>query len=187
MWVKTSRWPKQNSGVCEITNYPIQKITKDKLYGISHRLYEVKDALEQHLSRKTNELFDITDNVYLFDLTNTYFEGAMRSSTIAKFGKSKEKRNDARLIVLALVINQYGFARYSHLLECNMADTKSLEEMIQMLVQRTTITPHKPLIVVDAGISSENNLQRLSQLGFDYICLSRKKYKTIRSPASHTL
>jgi hypothetical protein len=175
--LKTSRWIKQNSGVCEITNYPIQKITKDKLYGISHCLYQVKDALEQHLSHKTNELFDITDTIYLLDLTNTYYEGAMRTSHIAKFGKSKEKRNDARLIVLALVINQYGFPKYSHLFEGNIADAKSLQEIIHMLISRTCELPHKPVIVMDAGVASESNLQHLAALGFDYICVSRKKYK----------
>ena len=103
--LRTSEWIKQNSSVCELTGYPMEKITKDKLYEISKSLYKVKENLEKHLSKRTNELFDLTDKIILYDLTNTYFEGSMRNSKIAKFGKSKEKRNDARLIVLAVVIN----------------------------------------------------------------------------------
>jgi hypothetical protein len=61
--------------------------------------------LEQYLSTLTNELFDLNDKIILYDLTNTYFEGRMQNSKIAKFGRSKEKRKDARLIVLAVVIN----------------------------------------------------------------------------------
>jgi hypothetical protein len=44
-------------------------------------------------------------------LTNTYFEGRYKNSKIAKFGRSKEKRNDAKLIVLALVINIHGLVK----------------------------------------------------------------------------
>jgi hypothetical protein len=35
----------------------------------------------------------------------------MVKSKIAKFGRSKEKRNDAKLIVLGLVINPEGFIK----------------------------------------------------------------------------
>ena len=45
----------------------------------------------------------------LFDLTNYYFEGRKAASRKAKFGRSKEKRSDYRLLVLALCINTDGF------------------------------------------------------------------------------
>ncbi|MBK7739981.1 MAG: hypothetical protein IPI42_05300 [Saprospiraceae bacterium] len=64
--------------------------------------------MENHLSVKTNELFDINDRIVLYDLTNTYFEGRKDSSRIARFGRSKEKRNDAKIVVLAVVTNMYG-------------------------------------------------------------------------------
>lgn len=48
-----------------------------------------------------------------YDLTNTYFEGRKTGSALAKFGRSKEKRTDAKLVVLALVVNPEGFIKYS--------------------------------------------------------------------------
>ena len=90
--LKTSRWIKENSAVCELTGYEEEKITKDKLYQSALHLYELKDDLEKHLSTRTNELFDLTDKIILYDLTNTYFEGTKRTSSLAKFGRSKEKR-----------------------------------------------------------------------------------------------
>jgi len=54
---KTARWIKDNSGICELTGYAIDKITKDKLYGSALKLYSIKKALENYLSKKTNELF----------------------------------------------------------------------------------------------------------------------------------
>ena len=107
--LRTSQMIKENSAVCELTGYPVKKITKDKLYDISLCLYEVKDEQEKHLSKRTNELFDLDDKIILDDLTNTYFESAVRSSKIAKFGRSKVKRSDTRLVVLAVVVNTEGF------------------------------------------------------------------------------
>ncbi len=108
--LKTVSYIKENSAVCEITGYDRDKITKDKLYGISHKLYKIKDPLEQYLSKQTNELFDLDDKIILYDLTNTYFEGQVRGSKIAKFGRSKEKRSDARIIVLAVVVKCWQLA-----------------------------------------------------------------------------
>ena len=91
----------------------MEDITKDRLYGIAKKLYREKEKLEYHLSRCTNELFGLDDKIILYDLTNTYFEGRMSNSILAQYGRSKEKRNDAKLIVLALIVNQYGFLKYS--------------------------------------------------------------------------
>ena len=170
---KTSRWIQENSSVCEITGYPKELITKDKLYKISHQLFSIKDELEKHLSKTTNELFDLNDTIIIYDLTNTYYEGSMLGSNLAKFGRSKEKRNDARLVVLAVVVNVEGFLKYSQIFEGNMSDCDSLQHIIQELSNRTSRTGRKPVVVLDAGISSEENLQLLRNHQFDYLCVSR--------------
>ena len=175
---KTSYWIKENSAVCEVTGYPITKITKDKLYGISKDLYVLKDKIEKHLSATTNELFDLHDKIILYDLTNTYFEGSMRKSKLAMFGRSKEKRNDAKLIVLAAVVNTEGFLKYSEIFEGNLTDCKSLEKIIDKLSKKTRI--EKQIVVLDAGIASEDNLTLLKNKGYDYMCVSRsglRKYE----------
>ena len=174
---ETSRWIKENSSVCEVTGYDIDKITKDRLYSIARKLYEQKDGLEQHLSHTTNELFDIEDKIMLYDLTNTYFEGRKQGSNLAKFGRSKEKRSDAKLVVLALVINPQGFIKYSAILEGNMSDPKTLEGMINKLRIKTSGSAKKALVVIDAGIATEDNLKMIREKGYDYMCVSRSTLK----------
>jgi hypothetical protein len=99
--LETTRWMKEN---CEVTGTPHESLTKDRLYRISKKLYAEKDQLEEYLSIRTNELFDIEDKIVLYDLINTYFEGSKKGSKLAKHGRSKEKRSDAKLVVLALVL-----------------------------------------------------------------------------------
>jgi hypothetical protein len=184
--LETTRWIKENSAVCEVTGYNIERLTKDRLYAISKKLYAEKEALEQHLSVRTNELFDIQDKIVLYDLTNTYFEGRKQGSKLAKFGRSKEKRSDARLVVLGLVINPEGFIKYSSILEGNMADCKTLEGMIGKLRIKTSSSAQKALVVIDAGIATDENLKMIRDKGYEYLCVSRSNLKDYHIQAGTT-
>jgi len=175
--LKTVSFIKENSAISEITGLEKSKLTKDQLYKISHKLYLIKDKLEQYLSRRTNELFDLEDKIILYDLTNTYFEGRMKKSELAKFGRSKEKRKDAKLIVLAAVINQEGFLKYTNIFEGNIADSKTLETIIDSLDKQTSFVNRKPTVVMDAGISTQDNLKMLKSRGYNYVCVSRSNLK----------
>jgi len=177
--LKTTRWIIENSAVCELTGADIDSITKDKLYQSALHLYKVKDQLEKHLSNRTNELFDLEDKIILYDLTNTYFEGEKRNSTLAKFGRSKEKRSDAKLVVLALVVNIEGFIKYSSILEGNIADCNTLSAMIEKLASHTCGGP--AVVVLDAGIATEENLKLIQAKGYKYLCVSRSKLKDYQS------
>ena len=174
--LETARWIRENCGVCQITGYPVEKITKDKLYKSSLKLFLEKEKIESFLSLKTNQLFDIEDKIYLYDLTNTYFEGRKLGSTIAKFGRSKEKRTDCKIVVLALVINPAGFIKYSDIYEGNMQDAKTLEEIVTQMRSKTSSTK-RAIVVIDAGIATEENLAMLKENNFDYVCVSRSKLK----------
>jgi len=175
--LKTSRWIKENSAVCELTGFPVEKITKDLLYDISRRLYGMKDDLENYLSHQTNDLFDIEDKIIIYDLTNTYFEGEKRGSSLARHGRSKEKRSDAKLVVLGLVINQFGFIKYSAIFSGNVSDPSTLEGIIKNLRSRTSTVAPKALVVIDAGIATKENLAKIRSEGYDYICVTRSRLK----------
>ncbi len=183
---KTVSYIKENSAVSEITGLDREKLTKDLLYGISHQLYKIKDPLEQYLSRRTNELFDLEDKIILYDLTNTYFEGRMQGTKIAKFGRSKEKRSDARLVVLAVVVNREGFLKYSNIYQGNMADCKTLEGIINGLGAQTSFSGRKPIVVIDAGIATDDNLSMLKSKGYDYMCVSRSSLKDYHADTKAT-
>jgi transposase len=175
--LKSVSYIKENSAISEITGIDKDKLTKDLLYGISHKLYKIKTPLEQYLSKRTNELFDLEDKIILYDLTNTYFEGRMTGSKIAKFGRSKEKRNDARIVVLAVVINREGFLKYSNIFEGNMADCKTLGSVIDTISNQTSWSHRKPIVIIDAGIATDDNIAMLKKKGYDYMCVSRSTLK----------
>jgi hypothetical protein len=178
--LKTVRFMEDNSSICELTGYDINQLTKDRLYRISQKLFEEKEGLESYLSKKTNEIFDLQDEIILYDLTNSYFEGEKRSSNLARYGRSKEKRSDCPLVVLALVVNVEGFIKYSSIYQGNMSDSKSLGDIIDHLRLSTSISSKRALVVIDAGIATEDNLKLILEKGYGYVCVSRSTKKEIK-------
>jgi hypothetical protein len=174
---KTAQWIEINSAIKELFYSSPVTISRHQLYKSSLKLYHGKEQLEPYLSNKTNDLFSIEDHIVLFDLTNTYFEGRKRSSAKAAFARSKEKRSDARLLALALVCNRYGFIKYSKIYSGNISEPGTLGETIDALALKTSPINGKPMVVIDAGISTKENLQLLKEKGYDYLCVTRSKLK----------
>ena len=177
--LKSMRIMDENSAVCELVSGNQEwRPGFQSIYKVAPSLYELKEKLESHLCQKTDDLFNITNRIVLFDLTNFYFEGRKDNSKKARFGRSKEKRSDCRLLVLALCINKEGFIRYSSILAGNTADPDSLPDMVETLNSRTRV-PNDPkdkvLVCLDAGIATEENLLKIKEKGYNYLCVSRRR------------
>ncbi|MBQ0050340.1 MAG: IS1634 family transposase [Bacteroidales bacterium] len=177
--LKSMRIMDENSAVCElISGNQEWRPGFQSIYKAAPSLYELKDELESHLCQKTDDLFNITNRIAIFDLTNFYFEGRKDNSKKAQFGRSKEKRSDCKLLVLALCINKEGFIRYSSILAGNTADPNSLPDMVDTLNAKTRM-PNDPkdkvLVCLHAGIATEDNLQKIKEKGYNYLCVSRRR------------
>ena len=175
---------RENSAVCELLSGNQQwQPGYHHIYKVAPSLYELKEKLETHLCNTTDTLFNLTNTIAIFDLTNFYFEGRKDGNRKAQFGRSKEKRSDCKLLVLALCINKEGFIRYSSILEGNTSDPASLPDMIDTLAAKTRV-PNRPdrktLVVMDAGIATEENLSRIRERGYNYLCVSRRRLSDYR-------
>jgi len=172
---------RDNSAVCELlTGSEDWQPGFHAIYDVAPSLYEQKDRLEDYLCQRTDTLFNLANRIILFDLTNFHFEGRKAASSKAKRGRSKEKRSDCKLLVLALCVNAEGFIRYSSILAGNTADPDSLPDMVDKLSAKTRV-PSDPmrrvLVCIDADIATEDNLKSLRERGYDYLCVSRTPLK----------
>ena len=61
----------------------------DRLYRALDRLLAHKGAVERHLSERCGELFAIENDVLLYDMTSTYFEGQAKAPPQAQRGYSR--------------------------------------------------------------------------------------------------
>jgi hypothetical protein len=62
------------------------QVNKDRLYRALDHLIVHKEALEAHLSRRCGELFAVQNEVLLYDVTSTYFEGQAEANPLARRG-----------------------------------------------------------------------------------------------------
>lgn len=181
---RTAQWLDQNSALVELMGLEEQKINRHHLYKAASNIYKAKEVIEKHLYQKTLDLFQLEDKLVIYDLTNTYFEGRKQASKIAKFGRSKEKRNDCKQVVLAGVINALGFIKHSEIHEGNMSDPQTLEEVIDELQSFRSKDQDQQTIVIDAGIATKDNLAMLRQRQLRYVCVSRSRlgdYEAVKS------
>jgi len=61
-------------------------VNKDRLYWALDLVLEHKAELEAHLSRRAGELFAIDNEVLLYDVASTYFEGEAEANPLAQRG-----------------------------------------------------------------------------------------------------
>jgi len=180
----THRWLREQSGLDELMGCDFTRVSSNAFYRISDRLYAHKAALEAHLYATQKKRFHYEETLTLYDLTNTYFEGGAQGIPKAARGRSKEKRSDAPLITLAVMLDSSGFVRKSDIYEGNIAEPKTFQAMLDQLKANTQDkdadilnTASGTLVVMDAGIASQENIDYLVKHHYHYIVVSRKKEK----------
>ncbi len=175
---KTEQWLAASSGLLELFGKNVHKLTRHDLYKVSRKLYDIKDELEAFFYTRMTDMFNIKNSIFIYDLTNTYFEGRKENSKKAKYGRNKEKRYDCKQIVLAAVVNEQGFLKYSKIYEGNMSDPKTMLDLVKALDKSNkTDKKVKAIVVLDAGIATDENLTLLREDGYEYVCVSRSKPK----------
>jgi transposase len=166
----THGWLQHRTALGELVGYDYERLELQQLYRSADRLLKHRDALETHLYGAAKALFAMEDTITLYDLTNTYFEGIAAANPKAKRGRSKEKRSDCPLVTLGLVVDGSGFPRRSRIFEGNVSEAATLETMLTQLGAAVGA-----IIVMDAGIATEDNLAWLTAQGYRYVVVSRKR------------
>lgn len=169
----TYKWAHNLSAIDELLNLNLNEISHNILYRVSDLLIENQDAIERYLSERERDLFSLKEKIILYDLTNTYFESS-KTSDLKKYGRCKQKRNNQPLVTLGLVIDEQGFPKQSHIFEGNVGEPKTFKRVLEKLENSSKFKSSKTFIM-DAGISSEDNLNLLKSSGHDYIVVARNK------------
>ncbi len=175
----TAEWARDLTGLDELMGTSFRHLSENMLYRTSDLLLKHKEKIELYLCQKERAIFSLKEKIILYDLTNTYFEGASKHNPKARRGRSKDKQKGRPLITLGLVIDELGFPKVSKVFAGDVGETKTLLEMVESLdknCQKLENGEKKDVMVImDAGISSEENLKLLKEKGYDYICVARNK------------
>jgi transposase len=144
-----------------------EEITKDRLYrGLDHLLAH-KAALEAHLSQRCGELFAIENEVLLYDVTSTYFEGQAEANPQAQRGYSRDHRPDCKQVLIALVVTFDGFPLGYEVFAGNTHDARTLQTIVATMEARHGMLGR--VWITDRGMASAENMAWLRQTGRRYI------------------
>jgi transposase len=142
-------------------------VNKDRLYRALDQLLPHKAALEAHLSRRAGELFALDNDVLLYDVTSTYFEGQADSNALASRGYSRDHRGDCKQVCIALVVTFDGFPLGYEVFAGNTHDSTTVRHIVQTMEARHGTVGK--VWIMDRGMASAENLAWLRQTGRRYI------------------
>ena len=168
----THYWLKNQTALDELMDTDFSRLALKSVYQAGDNLLKHKELIEEHLATTEQELFALDDTVFFYDLTNTYFGGASQNISLATRGRSKERRSDSPLVTLGLVVGSEGFPKSSKIFPGNVSEPSTLKNALQKVSSKGS---KKPVVVLDAGIATEENLEYLRNNGYAYIVSSRSR------------
>jgi hypothetical protein len=132
-----------------------------KLYECHDRLLEHKQAVFDHLVARWRNLFNVTFDVLLYDLTSTYFESdpPFDENDKRRFGYSRDRRSDCVQVVIALVVTPDGLPLAYEVMAGNTQDKATLRDFLARIERQ--YGKAQRIWVMDRGIPTEEVLQEM--------------------------
>lgn len=148
-----------SSAMDELLSTDFAIADKDRLYRCLDRILEHKQDVFTFLRKKWADLFQADFEVLLYDLTSTYFEGAMEQNPKAKRGYSRDGRPDCLQVVIGLVVTTDGFPLAYQVMDGNTSDRTTLRKFLHHI--EDTYGRAKRIWVMDRGIPTEEVLAEM--------------------------
>src|ERR1700740_2798523 len=157
----------RRTALCDLLQLGDEEVNKDRLYRALDHLLAHKANLEAHLSKRCGELFAVQNEVLLYDVTSTYFEGQAEGNPQAQRGYSRDHRPDCKQVCIALVVTFDGFPLGYEVFAGNTHDSRTLQTIVATMEARHGVMGR--VWITDRGMASAENLAWLRQTGRRYI------------------
>src|SRR5712692_251826 len=157
----------RRTALADLLQLDDEQVNKDRLYRALDHLLVHKAALEAHLSHRCGELFSVQNEVLLYDVTSTYFEGEAEANPLARRGYSRDHRPDCKQVCIALVVTFDGFPLGYEVFAGNTHDSRTLQTIVATMEARHGVLGR--VWIADRGMASADNLAWLRQTGRRYI------------------
>jgi transposase len=126
----------EKTALSDLLGIPSGRVNDDRLYRALDKLLPYKTDLEKHLKEKVGSLFKVDYDLYLYDVTSTYFEGEAKSNPSAKHGHSRDQRGDCKQVCIGLVVTRDGFPLGYEIFAGNRTDVATVQEIIGTMENR---------------------------------------------------
>jgi transposase len=148
----------------------------DVVYRFLDKLNDqLKGQVEQIAFNHTFKVLGGTISIVFYDMTTLYFETSDEDD-LRKTGFSKDGKHSNPQIYLGLLVGLGGYAIGYDIFEGNIYEGHTLIPMVEKMIAKFNL--NKPIIVADAGLLSNENINALEDHGYEYIIGARLKNET---------
>jgi transposase len=173
----------RDTALDDLLAVPSAKVHTDRLYSGLDQLLPLKEVIEKHLRGRVGELFAPSQELLIYDVTSTYFEGQCADNPMAKRGHSRDHRPDCLQVCIGLVVTEDGLPLGYEVFEGNRHDSTTLHTIVDTMERKYGRSQR--IWVLDRGMVSEANLQMLRERDGRYIVGTPKA--TLRRFEQHLL
>ena len=171
-------WLSRNKNICSGLGIDIENTKVDDLYlSLAHASYSQKLIDRKwFLYNKPKQ-----KEVYLYDITSTYFEGTQNE--LANFGYNRDKKKGKMQINIGLITDSEGFPLKTEVFEGNVNDHLTVLNQINTI--KNEFKTEQVIFVGDRGMKIRYNLDELNESekkGIHYITgLTRLEIESLLS------
>jgi transposase len=157
----------EHTALPDLFGIPPEDIYVNRLYRALDHLLPYKAIVEKHIKERFGQLFNIKYDLFLYDVTSTYFEGKAEANSQAKRGYSRDKRSDCKQICIALVVTKEGIPLGYEIFAGNRKDSTTVKQIVRTMEARYGASDR--VWVMDRGMNSTQNIAFLKQEKRRYI------------------
>lgn len=136
---------------------------------------DLKATIEQISFAYSKTLLGGKIGVVFYDMTTLYFE-ASEDDDFRIAGFSKDGKHQQPQIMIGLLVSEHGYPIGYQLFEGNTSETKTLIPVLEAFQKKFDID--KPIVVADAALLSQKNIDALRAKSYEYILGGRIKNET---------
>lgn len=173
--LKMSDWY-EGTVLQRLWRFPSSAFTSQRFWDHMDLISEEQiDQIQEKVAQSIKESFKLDPTLILYDTTNffTYIATSNERNTIAKRGKSKQRRNDLRQVGLALLATKnFHIPLFHAVYEGNVPDSKLFPEVMEDLKLKyikTFGSYNEATLVFDKGNISEDAMEALIASGQHFV------------------
>ena len=121
--------------------------------------------IQKEVFDNVKRLYGIDISTIFYDLTSTYFEGT--KCPLGEYGHSTDHRNDKLQINIGLGVDSDCIPITHEVFTGSVRDVTTVQDFAEKLKNEFGI--ESPIMVIDRGMISQDNLDQILELEYDYI------------------
>lgn len=136
---------------------------------------DLKPTIEKITFEYSKSILGGKIGVVFYDMTTLYFE-ASEEDEYRIPGFNKDGKHQQPQIMIGLLVSIHGYPIGYQIFEGNTSETKTLIPILETFQKKFNI--EKPIVVADAALLSQKNIEALRTKGYEYILGGRLKNET---------